>query len=53
MKKAHCKPVDYIIWQMLDKKDKKINFVSSCIKIAAGMQYANTLVYIYSNKKLY
>lgn len=45
--------ISYIIWQMLDKKDKKINFVSSCIKIAAGMQYANTLVYIYSNKKLY
>ncbi len=45
--------ISYIIWQMLDKKDKKINFVSACIKIAAIMQYANTIVYIYSNKKLY
>lgn len=45
--------ISYIIWQMIDKKDKKINFVSACIKITAGIQYANTLIYIYSNKKLY
>lgn len=45
--------ISYIIWQMLDKKNKKIDFVSACIKIAAGMQYTNTLIYIYSNKKLY
>lgn len=45
--------ISYIIWQRLDKKDKKINFVTSCINIMAVMQYANTLIYIYSNKKLY
>lgn len=45
--------ISYIIWQMLDKKDKKINFVSTCIMIMAAIQYANTLVYIYSEKKLY
>lgn len=45
--------ISYIIWQMLDKKDKKVNFVSTCINIMAVLQYANTMIYIYSNKKLY
>lgn len=45
--------ISYIIWQKLDKKDKKINFVSTCITIMAVMQYVNTLIYIYSKKKLY
>lgn len=45
--------ISYIIWQLLDKKDKKINFVSACITITAIVQYANTMIYIYSNKKLY
>lgn len=45
--------LSYIIWQKLDKKDKKINFVSACINIMAVVQFANTMVYIYSKKKLY
>lgn len=45
--------ISYIIWQMLDKKNKKMNFVSTCIMITSAMQYANSMIYIYSNKKLY
>lgn len=45
--------ISYIIWQKLDKKDKKINFVSSSIYIAAAMQYINSMIYIYSDKKLF
>lgn len=45
--------LSYVIWQMLDKKDKKINFVSACITIMSSLQYANSIIYIYSNKKLY
>lgn len=45
--------ISYIIWQKLDKKDKKINFVSSSIYIAAAMQYVNSMIYIYSDKKLF
>ena len=45
--------ISYIIWQMLDKKNKKINYVSFFIKLTAVFQYANSLIYIYSNKKLF
>lgn len=46
--------VSYIIWQELKKKEiKHIDIITALIKITAGIQYFNTLIYIYSEKKLF
>lgn len=48
--------IAYIIWEELSKNkehDKAIDITSTLIKFSAVIQVLNTIIYIYSNQKLY
>ena len=46
--------ISYLIWQELQKKEAKgINYLGAIIKFLAVIQYLDTLIYIYSEQKLY
>lgn len=46
--------ISYLIWQELKKKETKgINYIGAIIKLLAVIQYIDTLIYIYSEQKLY
>lgn len=46
--------ISYLIWQELNKKEeKKVQYIGTLIKFIAVIQYLNSIIYVYSDQKLY
>lgn len=46
--------ISYLIWQELNKKEtKSVQYIGTLIKFLAVIQYINSIIYIYSDQKLY